>query len=470
MQILPISTISTNYSARHNQNGNGAENVNFKNMTGALSKKIYKNAYSTISIMREQESGIKGLVGELPEIITMKLTPQNFESGRREILAAFDQVANLIRHHSRQSISDWDKINAYKKQDFTDFYRPTEAEDLLNAVFHKYDVIPKWDDVELRYINRKGHSSKGFQIVGLHDSLRNNDDDFLLKVYDTTTGDCYGELNAAQYWMTNVGRDTQKGKFYCGNLDSGYMLTKYIDEDCRRPARWISPYAYGLDYDRTKEYDVLPNDMELIEGFTKDKMTTHNIEAKRVKGYNYRWNGMVVVNKIKHEFPVAREYMENVRDHDPAKMMDYWNEQMKTLDPLRMEDEDKLAGLAMGIKYLVKQGYPYAAPIEKCLSLNNDKVDQALCYVLKYLPERDAKYYFEVLAQRENPETQSILFDEIALLAKRKDKDVPVRDDINVALRDIVPSKLKAYCEIASDHCLPENRTKLRRMITISWY
>ena len=475
MQILPISSTYCNSIFRKDApepNSNKGRQVNFKNMTRVISKEVYgKNAYPIISQLRENETGIRGLVGELPEIISMKLTAKNQESGTREILSAFDQVAHMIRNFSRRAIPDEAMLKGYKVQDFTDFYRPLETEGLLNEVFHKYDIIPKKENIELQFNNKKGHSSKGFLIKGLHDSLGINDDDFFIKVFNNVGEDCYRELNCAQYWMTNVGSNTQKGKFYFGNLDSGYMVEKYIDEDCRPPARFVSIYSRGLGYDGITEYEPLPDDMRLVKNYTRythsnnDKFTKGNL-----KGYNYRWSGIVVVNKIKHKFDKAREWMENVRDHEPATMLDYWNTQFSGSKSIDSKNEDKLAGLTLGIKNLAKKNLNYNEPSEKALAMRNDKIDQALCYVLKYLPEEDAKHYFGILAQRENSETQNILFGEIGLLAKYRDKNVEVKDDINVALKDIVPSKLREYCEIASEYCLPENKAKLQRMMTFSWY
>ena len=34
----------------------------------------------------------------------------------------------------------------------------------------------------------------------------------------------YAELNTAAYWMKNLGRNTQRGRFFFGDITSGFMV------------------------------------------------------------------------------------------------------------------------------------------------------------------------------------------------------------------------------------------------------
>ena len=130
----------------------------------------------------------------------------------------------------------------------------------------------------------------------------------------------------------------------------------------------------------------------------------------RIKGYNYDYGGMRVVNRLKNSNKIARQTLEKIKELKPENRNSYWEENFKD----RSNPENVLAGLALGIKYLKNQSFY----IDRCIALNKPIVNQALGYVLKYLPHEDAVKYFEKLFQTTDETTQIILFNEIPLLAK----------------------------------------------------
>ena len=120
-----------------------------------------------------------------------------------------------------------------------------------------------------------------------------------------------------------------------------------------------------------------------------------------------------------------------------------------------------LAALALGIKYLDNKKFY----IDKCLEKNLSEVNQAIAYGLKYLPYDDAVKYFEQLANTNDKITQIILFNEIPLLAKRKDESVEIKDDINAALCEIIPERIYDYYMIAEKYAKPETIEHLASFI-----
>ena len=109
------------------------------------------------------------------------------------------------------------------------------------------------------------------------------------------------------------------------------------------------------------------------------------------------------------------------------------------------------AGLALGIKYLNNKSFY----IDRCLKLQKPIVNQALAYVLKYLPHEEAVKYFETLFQTEDKTTQIILFNEIPLLAKRKAGSEEMQDDINAQLKEIIPDRIYTFYMIAEKYAMP---------------
>ena len=388
--------------------------------------------------------------------------------GIHEIMEAFRSVSKAIR--------------AYTVEDGT--HRPNFANDILTGAFRRYGVIKNDETINLRYLGT-GPSSKTFVLEGIKDEKKG--DEYLLKVYHQLSNPkwhaakrngIHAELNNAMYWRAHAGLGTQKGDFYFGDLDSAFMLTRYLHNGVKPPRKFVDPYKYGIVYDERTPENVLLN-----------------IENSTVNGYNYRQSGMAVANIVKNKDKVARYFMEQVeksgytvinkklkqmspeklaakglkmegkrlvvvdeklfedanlvehngeiRHINGKKRLEYWNKQMS--DPKK--SESKIAGLAMGIKHLPANSRVQC--LRECLQYNMPKVDQGLAYLLKYLPNEEAMKYFDILMRRGNSETQKILLNEIPLLSRRKHTSIKVADDINVSPVDIIPERVEKYYEIA---------------------
>lgn len=419
------------------QNNNiDLKNVQFQGVTRLLEKQIYRDGQREINAVIAQRTRNSLVAGQFPKSLMEKIPAELRAVAIPEIIKTFGIVSKAIREYQAPLLNA-ENFFSYTE---SDRHRPKFANDLLTDVFRKYGILKERDaDINLEYFG-SGVSSQAFKISGIIDDEK--DDEFLLKVYyqlensnwhDAKTKGIHAELNNAAYWRKQAGQDTQKGKFYFGDIETGYMVTNIIDEDSRAPQRYVSPYRFGINYDRIN----LP------------KFTDRFVYDSRMKGYNYKHSGMPVVNIIKNKSPFARNFLEKMESATPEARQELWNKTYASAG----ENETKLEALALGIKYLKNK----SEHIDKLLEHNSNRVDIGLAYLLKYLTKNEALKYFEQLASRGDKDTQVVLFNEIPLLGKRFDKDKRIIDDVHVSLMEILPEKLLLFYEIAEKYAVPES-------------
>lgn len=411
-----------------NITSNQYNNVSFNGFTKHLKNKIFLDGQKDITQLIEKHPNSRGVVGQLPNYIFQKLPKENRAAAIKEILDVFDKVSNTLRGY-------------YPEGDAFIFkpelrHRPECVNEWLTDVLQKHNIIRKHDYINVSYIGQGG-KGKVFKLDGICDIEKDNE--YVIKVFHQIKGDewhkfkshgCYAELNNAIYWRNHEGHDTHRGKFFFGSLDSGYLVSKFIDEDARLPKRVVDEYKYGIKCTDEEKSGV-------INGYN------------RLKGYNYDYGGMRVVNAIKNTNPIARKYLEKLRNAKVEDRTKIWEELFQQCDT-----EKKKEGITLAIKHLdneIKTKY-----LDKCLALKSTGVNRAAGYVLKYLDHEDAVDYFEKLVKTDDIETQRILFNEIPLLAKWKNSKIKVYDDIGIALEDIVPERVYTYYMLAEKHALPE--------------
>ncbi len=283
---------------------NNNQSPNFGGMTKVLKKKIYLDGQKDISQIIQNNPSRKPVVGQLPKFIFDKLPVENRPEAIREILGVFDKVANTIRNY----IPEGDAFIFRPSLR----HRPDEVNTLLTDVFRKYGILrPYDDDINVQYIDQGG-KGKVFKLDGLRDS--NADDEFVIKVFHQIKGEewhpfkshgCYAEINNGMYWRQHEGHDTHRGKFFFASLGSGYIVSKFLDEDVAIPRRIVEEYKYGIKC--TDEEKDGP-----LNGYN------------RIKGYNYDYGGMRVVNAIKNSNSTARNYLRKIREMAPEKRTGFW--------------------------------------------------------------------------------------------------------------------------------------------------
>lgn len=438
MKISQInsSLFSSLYSQRTNNsskqqnkniyNSSPAQTVSFEGLTKKMKKHTYIDGQRDIKPILEKRGDKNYIVGQLPKFMLDKLPKENRKEAIMEIYDTFSQVANELRKFDETKVTTIEEIQKS---------RDNSTVKLLDNVLRKYNLVGKWDDVDIVYLG-KGGKGAGYKIVGLRDNTNNREDEFIIKVFHVVEGKnwqyskshgCYAEINSAMYWMNNVGAETNRGKFFFGDMKSGYMVNKFVDEDVRLPKFVIDPYRYGLkctDEDAAKKHNVC-------------------------KGYSFDWGGVRVVNRLKNGDKFARKILEDIKKtpekQREAKWCEYYNKKVSN-------SESKNAGLAMAIKYMPNKKYYF----DLCLDMNKPKVDQGLAYALKYLPYEDAINYFEKLVQTDDTITQVVLFNEIPLLAM-KHRDSGLKDDLQTIRSEILPGRVAKYYDIAEKYAKPES-------------
>lgn len=399
-------------------------NQTFKGMTKIFKNKIFidgqKDIEAIINKRRAKNPNAKFIVGQLPAFIFKKLPEENRPQIIAEIMNTFAEVTRDIR----------DYVPSIFSMDSSLMHRPDIVNKKLTDVFQKYKVIAKWDSINLEYLGQGG-KGKGFKICGLRDS--ETEDELVIKVFHQIKGahwhpfkshGNYAENNNAVYWKHQEGFDTQRGKFFWGDLESGYLISKCIDEDTRLPQRIVDEADYGIKCTDEEKTGV-------VNGYN------------RLKGYNFDYGGMRVVNRIKNGQKVARSIYNKLQKLSPDEALIYWN---KVYYKKHLSQEEE-AGLALGIKLLdPKLRCEY---IEKCMLDRKPIVEQALSYVLKYLPHEDAIKYFEKLVKTDDSITQIILFNEMPLLSKKKRFRIDIKDDLNPSLEEIEPERIYELYQIA---------------------
>ena len=392
-----------------------------------MKNEIYLDGQKDIELILNEKPNTNPVVGQLPNFIFKKLPKDNRRESILEILNVFDEVSNTIRGYTPE-----DEAYIFNP---SLRHRPEKVNKLLTDVFRKYGILGKFDDdINVKYIDQGG-KGKVFKLEGLRDP--DTEDEYVIKVFHQIKGKewhpfkshgCYAEINNGIYWRNHEGHDTHRGKFFFGSLKSGYIVSKFLDEDVPLPKRIVPEYKYGIKC--TDEEKDGP-----INGYN------------RIKGYNYDYGGMRVVNRLKNSNKIARQTLEKIKGLKPEDRITFWEANFRD----RYSSDNVLAGLALGIKYFNNK----PLYIDRCMKLNKPVVNQALAYVLKYLPHEEAVEYFEKLCQTTDEVTQIILFNEIPLLAKRKAGSIEMEDDINAHLKEIIPERINTFYMIAEKHAMP---------------
>jgi len=400
-----------------------SQNQNFTGLTRCFKKKIFLDGQRDIEKILAKHPNSRPIVGQLPKYIYSKLPEDKGLRSKaiHEILDAFGKVATIIRDYRYPGFSLDESI----------MNRPVTVNEILNEVFHKWDITK--ENIDIMYLN-KGGKGKGFKIDGLYDP--ETEDEYVIKVFHQIKGECwqsykshgcYAEINNAMYWKKQEGLDTNRGKFYFGDMGSGYMLTKYISEDTQIAKRIPDPFQYG----------IICTD--------ENKVTGQNY----LKGYAYDYGGLRVVNRIKNSNPTARKIYQKIKS---TPKTDREIIGIHLLATQRKNRENIIAGVALGIKYLEYKNFY----IDTCLKENSPVINKALAYVLKYLPHEDAIKYFEILLQTKDPETQTILFNEIPLLSKKIEYKEGLEDALCYSRNTVYADHVYEFYMLGEKYAVPE--------------
>lgn len=436
--------ISPIYGSRvYNKQNN---NVQFTGLTKRMEREMYIDGKKDIlEIINQRGEDKNTIVGQLPPGMFYKLPKENRAEAITEIMNTFAEASNEIRPFVPSA-----KGSELERKNL----RPDSAVEKLRSVFEKYDLIEPDKEFDLKYLGQ-GYYGKVYKLEGLYDNKTN--DKYVMKVYKTVdkgpewhpykSHGNYAELNTAAYWMKNLGRNTQRGRFFFGDITSGFMVCNFIDNNKPKPEKIVNEYTKGAK--------LTDEELNAIFG--------HN----RINGYSIDWGGVRVVNRIKNKNKTANYVLTKIQKTRPEEReIEWW----KIYNNKRLDKAGKKAGLALSLKYMKKPD----AYIIHCLDEKNQLVDISVAYALKYLPYEKSKKIFDQLMKKGDSLTQVVLMNEIPLLARnqrdadkydylnlpKEDRNSPI-DDMNVPKDEINPKKIRIYYRIAAKHATPLSQEHL---------
>ena len=407
-----------------------------KGLTKPMSKQVFVDGKKDILAFLSQSEHKNTNLGMLPPCIFYKLKSSslNLREAIKEVYSVFEECAKEIREFTPSIKGD---PTEYKNR------RMNSTVDKMRNILTKYAVIEKPEDFDLVYLDM-GQYKGAYKMVGLKDEKTGDVPCFkIFHVTDTTPEwhkyKCHGnyaELNSAVYWQKSEGNYSNINRFYCGDINSGYLIDRYVDLKLTpEPKKFACMYDYG-----TKNTDAFCGG------------NGHNI----LNNYLFDQGGYRVINRVKNKSKTARYVLKQLKESPDNMRWQKWNEILYSQNYNKLDDEQKKAGLALAIKHLAPKQQIQA--IDTCLGFNMPLVDMALGYALKYMPYEDTLTYFQTLLKRKNPEVQTVVLNEIPLLST---KDKNRFDDINTPRHKVEPIKVYKYYQIAKQYVLPETKEHL---------
>jgi len=217
LPILNTQRINTNKQISNKNAGFPAMHdcVSFRGLNRTLSKKAYETA-SMVKQEGAKHAKSKGIIGNLPHEWIQKIPKEEREVKIKELYNSFKEIIKKLRITLTQE----------------------QISKELNDALHKAGVINKNETLDMHYIN-DGERGIAFLLHGV------SKDNYLMKIFhsdnfteiaktvDVNLGHVHGnfiEPNRAAYWQKNAGK-SQKVKFNFGDIDSAYMVEKYIGPD-----------------------------------------------------------------------------------------------------------------------------------------------------------------------------------------------------------------------------------------------
>ena len=395
-------TAITAYSIGENYFGKHNNKPSFTGLTDRMGKKIYNGFYEMTELFPKEHMQ-SPISGRLPGFMVKKIQARTSDigAGIKEVMDAFGKTCRELRSFDVSSSSTIAEMK-YRRSNST-------VKD-LRGVLEKWGILSRFDDFDIKYIDKGGKGSV-YKLEGLKYINGITEDEYVMKVFHTTDVQtnafhgCFPEINAATYWMKRFGYDTNRGKFFWGDVKNAYMINKFIDEDVRLPKIRPNPYNNGVKF--TDE----------------DPLHIHNV----CKGYSYDWGGGVVINQSVNSNKCARKIMREIKKSNERYRMATWFRRLRTM--AQGNNDNKNAGLALAIQFLPPK-YRVQC-FECCFARRGKYTDRAMGYALKYLPYEHSVKYYELLGKSTKDNVlKKILRNEIPLLSVKEEYRSGVKDDI----------------------------------------
>ena len=364
-----LTVPENNYSQNHTNPLNSSNKylVNFK----GLNRTISKTAYETLGEMKEQVALFPksmGVAGNLPSEWVNKIPK---DARKTTIKALYQDFKSIIK-------------DLREKGDIE------ETTQRLNNALHEAGVIDENENLTIKKLN-SGVFGTGYHIKGIFDN------NYIIKMFKSTESGPWGferhgncpEISRAAYWQKNAGKKTQMVRFYFGDMNSGYMVNKYLDKDktsiCNN---YVAPEIYGLS-------SVDADGKEVING--------HN----KICGYQDDFGGLVISMP---ELRNNRQAQKNIKRILYAPI-DKKAELIKNANSLELKALAEYAKNSSNILIKVPD-----ANVQK----TGKRVKKVSAEAAKYAGETEKVIYLNLLAENSNNEMKKILVDYIKDLPRQK--------------------------------------------------
>ncbi len=332
-----------------------AGNISFQGLTGNLGKKAYAN---TGEIKEEVEKYPKsnGVAGSIPSDWVNKIP----KGERREKI--------------KQLYKDFDKaVDELRNKDFS-LRAQKETSVKLTAAMHEAGILSNEENINLKYLD-EGDYGRVYLIESNNNEQNNR---FVIKIFrkkvrHDKSHNTHIEINKGMYWQKQFGKETDRTNFYFGDIESGYMITQYVDKNMPGPKRKSSPELIGITY-IDKEYG-----------------------RNQINGHYYDYGGFKISSPILANNKTARYIARKMEKTSPDKRLQYFKDILNNKKTCNYND--KIIGLACCLFLLEKKDR--LGCFNQLEEGADSKLKEALAENLKDLPEEDdRKNAFNQLIER----------------------------------------------------------------------
>lgn len=295
-----------------------AQAVSFLGITHAFANNIFKNFNEAVEKIASDQ-GNKKIVGQPPQEWVQKIPEKNRSKQIPKLFKAFDIAVVKLGMLNK----DIDKIS---KELTTSLRELNILNDEQSVYLKKID----WGGYGIAYsLNATGGAFENKYVIKTFYSSNQ---------YNVPDRDLHGnliEINRAMFWQKqvdktadkpeNVGKGSNRPRFFFGNVGRGYMLCQLVDGN--------SPFPKEIDL---SDYGLKATDDE----------NNHN------RGYFFDYGGLKPVSVIAHN-KTARNTYQQIKRTPENERVQKWHE---IYDNDKVPNKkDILVGLAVAVKLLPEQ-------------------------------------------------------------------------------------------------------------------
>ncbi len=245
------------------QLNNNKDLVNFTGLNRVLSKNTYEYTIN-IEELSEIYPKSNGIVGNLPPAWIAKIPKENREKVIKELFNDLKPIINEFRESENEQF----------------------MQERIKTALIQAGIVKNQENFKMEFLG-EGTYGKAYKLNNILGA------DYIIKIFkklnknlDKGLDDMHGnyiEQSRALYWQKQAGFNTQMIRFYFGDIDAGYMVNKFIDEDTPKSDKFVYPEIVGLhSSDIGKEYNEI-NGTQYDWGGFRIIISSQRIKDKKIK-------------------------------------------------------------------------------------------------------------------------------------------------------------------------------------------